>query len=235
MRRTPQICEQSTPTSGSGADIQSHSITPAPRPRLGIPDLHDSEHTDSEAETALAVNLVAAEPSKPTAAQPTVDSDDREDDSDSSSPAATRPDNAEETLAQEVKARARDGEESSGSVLAVAVGGFGWCSPMIPMCGCCWAVCCGCEAAHLEPGLLTPYPASLPTHSEGVTECLSRLIRKDDGLYIPSEYAEFVDVFSRSSAETLPLERPTDHAIEVELDAVLPKNRLYIQKRNSRP
>ena len=52
-------------------------------------------------------------------------------------------------------------------------------------------------------------------------------VKTDDGCDIPATYAEFLDVFSKKGGETLPLQRDTDHAIEIEDRAKLPFGRIY--------
>ena len=49
----------------------------------------------------------------------------------------------------------------------------------------------------------------------------------DDGGHIPSQYQDFVEVFSKVKAETLPPHRPTDHAIDLEPGHKLPYGRIY--------
>ena len=56
---------------------------------------------------------------------------------------------------------------------------------------------------------------------------LPRVTPTDDGCFIPAEYADFADVFSKAKAETLPPHRPTDHSFELEPGAQLPKGRLH--------
>jgi hypothetical protein len=41
-------------------------------------------------------------------------------------------------------------------------------------------------------------------------------VQADDGSWIPSTYREFLDIFSKKEAETLPPHRLTDHAIDLE-------------------
>ena len=52
-------------------------------------------------------------------------------------------------------------------------------------------------------------------------------VKTDDGCDITATYAEFLDVFSKKSGETLPTHRDTDHAIEIEAGAKLPFGRIY--------
>jgi hypothetical protein len=49
----------------------------------------------------------------------------------------------------------------------------------------------------------------------------------DDGGYIPTKYSEFVEVFSKTKAETLAPHRPIDHAIHIEPGSQLPYGRIY--------
>jgi len=48
-----------------------------------------------------------------------------------------------------------------------------------------------------------------------------------DGGHIPAIYGDFVEVFSKAMAETLPLHRSTDHAIDLEPGYNLPYGRIY--------
>ena len=52
-------------------------------------------------------------------------------------------------------------------------------------------------------------------------------ISTDDGGFIPVEYLEFVDIFSKAKAETLALHRSIDHAINLEPGFKLPYGRIY--------
>jgi hypothetical protein len=49
----------------------------------------------------------------------------------------------------------------------------------------------------------------------------------DDGGRIPAIYGDFVEVFSKAKAETLPPHRSTDHAIDLEPGYNLPYGRIY--------
>jgi hypothetical protein len=52
-------------------------------------------------------------------------------------------------------------------------------------------------------------------------------VQADDGSWIPSIYREFLDIFSKKEAETLPPHRSTDHAIDLETGTKLPYGRIY--------
>jgi len=49
----------------------------------------------------------------------------------------------------------------------------------------------------------------------------------DDGGYIPAKYSEFVEVFSKTNADTLALHRSIDHAINLEPGCKIPYGRIY--------
>jgi len=53
------------------------------------------------------------------------------------------------------------------------------------------------------------------------------MVPTDDGGHIPAIYRYFVDVFSKTKAETLPTHRSTDHAIDLEPGYNLPYGRIY--------
>jgi len=53
------------------------------------------------------------------------------------------------------------------------------------------------------------------------------MVPTDDGGYIPAIYGDFVEVFSKTKAETLPPHRSTDHAIDLEPGYNLPYGRIY--------
>jgi len=53
------------------------------------------------------------------------------------------------------------------------------------------------------------------------------MVPTDDGGHIPAIYGEFVEVFSKDKAETLPPHRSTDHAIDLEPGYHLPYGRMY--------
>jgi hypothetical protein len=52
-------------------------------------------------------------------------------------------------------------------------------------------------------------------------------VQADDGSWIPSTHREFIDIFSKKKAETLPPHRSTDHAIDLETGTKLPYGRIY--------
>jgi len=53
------------------------------------------------------------------------------------------------------------------------------------------------------------------------------MVFTDDGVRIPSQYRDFVEVFSKTKAETLPPHRPVDHAIDLEPGYKLPYGGIY--------
>jgi len=53
------------------------------------------------------------------------------------------------------------------------------------------------------------------------------MVPTDDEGHIPATYGEFVEVFSKDKAQTLPPHRPTDHAIDLEPGYNLPYGRIY--------
>jgi hypothetical protein len=59
------------------------------------------------------------------------------------------------------------------------------------------------------------------------TDHVASKVQADDGSWIPSTYRDFLDIFSKKKAETLPPHRPTDHAIDLEPDTKLPYGRIY--------
>jgi hypothetical protein len=56
---------------------------------------------------------------------------------------------------------------------------------------------------------------------------VSHKVQADDGSWISSTYRDFLDIFRKKKAETLPPHRPTDHAIDLEPDTKLPYRRIY--------
>jgi hypothetical protein len=56
---------------------------------------------------------------------------------------------------------------------------------------------------------------------------VSHKVQADDGSWIPSTYRDFLDIFRKKKAETLPPHRTTDHAIDLELGTKLPYGRIY--------
>jgi hypothetical protein len=53
------------------------------------------------------------------------------------------------------------------------------------------------------------------------------MVMPDDQGRIPAQYQDFVEVFSKVKAETLPSHRPTDHAINLEPGYKLPTGRIF--------
>jgi hypothetical protein len=63
--------------------------------------------------------------------------------------------------------------------------------------------------------------------ADHVTSSVASKVQADDGSWIPSTYRDFLDIFSKKKAETLPPHRPTDHAIDLEPGTKLPYGRIY--------
>ena len=55
----------------------------------------------------------------------------------------------------------------------------------------------------------------------------TKMVPTDDGGHIPAIYGDFVDVFRKTKAETLPPHRSTDDAIDLEPGYNLPYERIY--------
>jgi hypothetical protein len=55
----------------------------------------------------------------------------------------------------------------------------------------------------------------------------AKMVMTDDRGCIPAQYQDFVEVFSKVKAETLPPHRPTEHAIDLESGYKLPYRRIY--------
>jgi hypothetical protein len=53
------------------------------------------------------------------------------------------------------------------------------------------------------------------------------MVPTDDGRHIPAIYRDFVEVFSKDNAETLPPHRSTNHAIDFQPGYNLPYGRIY--------
>jgi hypothetical protein len=51
---------------------------------------------------------------------------------------------------------------------------------------------------------------------------MTRMVHTENGGHIPATYGEFVEVFSKDKAETLPPHRSTDHTIDLEPSYNLP-------------
>jgi len=76
------------------------------------------------------------------------------------------------------------------------------------------------------PSPLHPHDELLLTRAAG-TEKEEQMLRTDDGSYIPNKYTEFVEVFSKTKAETLAPHRSIDHAIDLEQGCQIPYGRIY--------
>jgi len=83
------------------------------------------------------------------------------------------------------------------------------------------------DSAILGPLLIS----TLPKHTTMRTRLMRigtdidnvEMVTTDDGGRIPTKYHEFLEVFSKEKAETLPPHRPIDHAIDLESDYKPPK------------
>jgi hypothetical protein len=64
-------------------------------------------------------------------------------------------------------------------------------------------------------------------HKTTAVDGRSGQVQADDGSWIPSAYREFLGIFSKKEAETLPPHRSTDHAIDLEMGTKLPYGRIY--------
>jgi len=53
------------------------------------------------------------------------------------------------------------------------------------------------------------------------------MVFTDDGVRIPSQYRDFVEVFSKTNAEALLPHQPVDHAIDLEPGYKLPYGQIY--------
>jgi hypothetical protein len=87
-----------------------------------------------------------------------------------------------------------------------------------------------------DPANPGPLPIStLPKHATMQTRLMRigsdidnvEMVTTDDGGRIPAQYQEFVEVFSKEKAETLPPYRQIDHGIDQEPDYKLPSGRIY--------
>jgi hypothetical protein len=87
-----------------------------------------------------------------------------------------------------------------------------------------------------DPANPEPLPIStLPKHATMQTRLMRigtdidnvEMVTIDDGDRIPAQYQEFVEVFNKKTAETLPPHRPIDHVIDLEPDYKLPYRRIY--------
>ena len=82
------------------------------------------------------------------------------------------------------------------------------------------------------PGLLPistlPKYATMQTRLTRIgTDIVNVEMVTDDGGRIPAQYQEFVEVFSKKKAETLPPHRQIDHAIDLEPDYKPPYGGIY--------
>jgi len=81
-----------------------------------------------------------------------------------------------------------------------------------------------------------PLPIStLPKHATMQTRLMRietdidevEMVTTDDGGRIPAKYQEFVEVCGKKMAETLPLQRQIDHAMDLDPDYKLPYGQNY--------
>jgi acetyl esterase/lipase len=63
--------------------------------------------------------------------------------------------------------------------------------------------------------------------TDHVTSSLVSNVQADDGSWISSTYRDFLNIFSKKMAETLPPYSPTDHAIDLEPGTKMPYGRIY--------
>jgi len=71
-----------------------------------------------------------------------------------------------------------------------------------------------------------PHDESLLTRADSSTK-EEQMIRMDDGSYIPDKFSEYVEVFSKTKADTLAPHRSIDHAIDLELGSKIPYAQIY--------
>jgi len=76
------------------------------------------------------------------------------------------------------------------------------------------------------PCPLLPHDELWLTRADGAKN-QEQMIRTDDGGYIPDKYSEFVEVFGKTKADTLPRHRCIDHAIDLEPGCKIPYGRIY--------
>jgi len=62
---------------------------------------------------------------------------------------------------------------------------------------------------------------------DGTEQMKMEMVPTAGGGCIPARYQDFVDVFSKTKAETLPAHRPIDHAIDLEPGYKLPYGQIY--------
>ena len=78
-----------------------------------------------------------------------------------------------------------------------------------------------------KTGVTRPWTCHVhPCHFNGEQPEIGR-VSTDDGGYIPAKYSEFVEVFSKTKADTLPPHRSIDHAIDLEPSCKIPYGRIY--------
>jgi len=66
-----------------------------------------------------------------------------------------------------------------------------------------------------------------PKTSFSMSYASRKVIFPGDGNFIPARYSEFVDVFSKTKAETLAPHFPIDHAIDLEPGCKVPYEQIY--------
>jgi hypothetical protein len=73
---------------------------------------------------------------------------------------------------------------------------------------------------------LLPHDKLLLLHADG-SKIEEQMIHTDDGGYIPDKYSEFVEVFSKTKANTLTPHRSIDQAIDLEPGCKIRYGRIY--------
>jgi hypothetical protein len=96
-----------------------------------------------------------------------------------------------------------------------------------------WVVYCDEPSDPANP---QPLPiATLPNHATMQTRLMRmgididnvEMVTTDDGGHIPAQYDEFVEVFCKDKADTLPLHRQIEHALNLAPDYKLPYTWIY--------
>jgi len=88
--------------------------------------------------------------------------------------------------------------------------------------------CVGPAVSRLldEPKPLLPHDELPLTRADGAKN-EAQMIRTDDGGYIPDNYSEFLEVSSKTNADTLAPHRSIDQAINLEPGCRIPYGRIY--------
>jgi len=92
-------------------------------------------------------------------------------------------------------------------------------------------------ANRSDPGSRDPYPSPpissccrlrlIACKQDGTEQMKTEMVPTEGGGRIPARYQDFVDVFSKTKAETLPPHRPIDHVIDLKPGNKLPYRRIY--------